>query len=146
MYMIIPTIYLIELSLHWLLLLSIIIRSENWLLMNFSLFKACKCSDTKCTLDNLSAGVEYCVRIAPYRITSTGELPGPCSSNIKFTTLSEEQVVVNKPAATTLHKSHSLYYSLGKLSALPSKYSSYMYVIAVMILGIFISFGIACFL
>ncbi|KAG5900612.1 hypothetical protein JTB14_017464 [Gonioctena quinquepunctata] len=49
-----------------------------------------KSPECKCTIEDLEPGTDYTARVSPIRITSTGELPGPFSPLVTFTTTSLE--------------------------------------------------------
>lgn len=53
-------------------------------------------SETKCHIENLEPGVEYCTRVCPIRVTSTSELPGPYSPTLNVTTISADVSAVTK--------------------------------------------------
>lgn len=60
-----------------------------------------KGSETKCTVENLEAGADYCVKVCPIRVTSTGELAGPFSQQITFSTVAGDTQPVAKATTST---------------------------------------------
>ncbi|CAH1130831.1 unnamed protein product [Ceutorhynchus assimilis] len=64
-------------------------------------------SDTKCTIEDLEPGVEYSARVCPVRITSTGELTGPYSPPLNFTTISGDVSAVTKLTPSNSTPTHS---------------------------------------
>ncbi|XP_018325859.1 fibronectin type-III domain-containing protein 3A isoform X2 [Agrilus planipennis] len=66
-----------------------------------------KGSETKCTIDNLEAGAEYCARVCSIRLTSSGELQGPYSSPITFSTPAAEPSLIPKLSVNANAPAHS---------------------------------------
>lgn len=86
-------------------------------------------------------------------MTSTGELPGPHSPVVNFSTLAAEFTMMSKLSSPCTsshsHRNRTLNHSFWQLFPLkqfPDEYCTYMYVVLVMLLGIVISLGIASFL
>ncbi|XP_018563239.1 fibronectin type-III domain-containing protein 3A isoform X4 [Anoplophora glabripennis] len=111
--------------------------------------------ESKCVIEDLEPGTEYQARVCPIRVTMTGELPGPYSPTINFSTLAAEPTAVLKLASPStsspshMHKGRTLYHSLWQMFTVkqfPDEYCTYVYVILVMLIGIVISLGIAAFL
>ncbi|XP_022918886.1 fibronectin type-III domain-containing protein 3A isoform X3 [Onthophagus taurus] len=67
-------------------------------------------SEITCTLDHLDPGTDYSVRVLPVRMTSTGELLGPHSSDATFKTVAIEPLVSSRSQSSTggspLHTRH----------------------------------------
>ncbi|KAK4880028.1 hypothetical protein RN001_008174 [Aquatica leii] len=59
-----------------------------------------KGSDTKCSLENLEPGADYNARVCPIRVTSSGELPGPYSPSLTFSTVAAETPIIPKLSQT----------------------------------------------
>lgn len=114
-----------------------------------------KASEAKCTLEDLEPGVEYSARVCPIRILPSGELSGPLSPILNFSTLPAEPTTVSKlssPSTSSpshIHRGRTLYHSLWQMFPLkqfPDEYCTYVYVFLVTLVGIVISLGIASFL
>ncbi|KAF2882221.1 hypothetical protein ILUMI_23944 [Ignelater luminosus] len=65
-----------------------------------------KGSDTKCSLENLEPGADYSARVCPIRLASSGELPGPFSLPLTFTTAAAETPVIPKLSPSTSSPTH----------------------------------------
>ncbi|XP_060516675.1 fibronectin type-III domain-containing protein 3A isoform X2 [Cylas formicarius] len=112
-----------------------------------------KGSETKCSLEDLEPGVEYCARVCPVRLTNSGELPGCYSPILNFTMMTAEVSAVTKlsPAnVTPTHtpKSRNLTQVWQSVSFRKFFEENLVYIIALFITvaGIVISLGIASFL
>ncbi|KAJ8961083.1 hypothetical protein NQ318_008759 [Aromia moschata] len=114
-----------------------------------------KASEAKCTIEGLEGGVEYSARVCPIRITAGGELPGPYSPVLNFSTSPAEPTAVSKLSSPSTssplhsHRGRPFYHSVWQMFTFrqfPDEYCTYVYVVLVMLAGIVISLGIASFL
>lgn len=112
-----------------------------------------KGSDTKCTLENLEPGADYNARVCPIRLSSSGELPGPYSPQLTFSTAAAETLIIPKlsqpvtSSPTHVHRNRS-YLKLFWPHLMPSKSMSDQQLVLVgtlllILVGIVIAVGLA---
>ncbi|XP_063902882.1 fibronectin type-III domain-containing protein 3A isoform X2 [Zophobas morio] len=77
-----------------------------------------KGADTKYSIENLEPGVEYSARVCPIRLTPNGELMGPYSPLLHFSTLVAEPTVISKISTNPSSPSHSHRNRMGLTSML----------------------------
>jgi predicted phage tail protein len=111
-----------------------------------------KGAENKCSIENLEPGMEYSARVCPVRVTSTGELMGPYSPLLHFSTAVAEPAVVSKISTnpnspTHPHKNRLGLTSMLQVSRLKTVSNTPLfYAILVTIVGIIISIWITSFL
>lgn len=134
---------------------SIVYRVQLARLKEQAYKQVSKCSETKCTIEELEPGTDYTARVCPVRLTSTGELSGPASPPVTFTTTSIEPVggTPSKTVSTgspsthgSSNKHRSLYHSIWHRVSFTEEYCTYVYAMLVLVAGIAISLLIASFL
>ncbi|XP_044268751.1 fibronectin type-III domain-containing protein 3A isoform X2 [Tribolium madens] len=108
-------------------------------------------AESKCSIENLEPGVEYSARVCPIRLTASGDLVGPSSPLLHFSTMIAEPTVVSKistnPSSPThSHRSHrtALTSILHRLKTVLN--TPLVVAIVVTIIGIIISIWIMSFL
>ncbi|KAL1513199.1 hypothetical protein ABEB36_002638 [Hypothenemus hampei] len=109
-------------------------------------------ADTKCTIDNLEPGTEYSARVCPVRITSTGELIGPYSPPINFSTMTADISAVTKlspsnalTGQTQKNKNSYLWHGVS-LKKFYRENLVYIWAVLLTVIAIVMSLGIASFL
>lgn len=100
-------------------------------------------------VDNLEPAAEYNAKVCPVRLTTAGELPGPFSPHVHFTTLALEPSTTSKLSPSNSsspshsHRSHSVLNSLRVYLKHPRSISDQQWVfiiaVCIVIVGIILS-------
>lgn len=105
---------------------------------------------TKYNFEGLQQATEYSLKVAAIRLASTGDLYGPFSPVLSFSTPAVPNVGIFEPSTVSsnctgqaLKNKYQVHWEKFRI---PSVNWTYIYVFMVMLLGIIISLGIEAFL
>lgn len=100
-------------------------------------------------VENLEPAAEYNAKVCPIRLTTSGELSGPFSPHVHFTTLALEPLTVNKLSSSNSsspshsHRHHSVLNTLRLYLKNPRSISDQQWVfiiaVCIVIVGIMLS-------